>query len=146
MRLDQQDQVMTGQVITTGTVVSADSRELTRIGIDPSIGEPIGALLQVRAVSGTGATYTFNVVQSAATALTSPTVLASATRTTAQLRAGLELLIPIPPGVINQKHLGIQVVVSGGTAPSVTLDAYVPVRVADQPVNPLFEKINFAEM
>jgi hypothetical protein len=71
----------------------------------------------------TDETYTFNVRNSAAAALTSPTDMASRTVTAANLTAGTIIYIPVGSPVA-LRYLGVYYDV-GGTTPSITVTAWL---------------------
>lgn len=81
-------------------------------------------------------TYEFDLITSAAPALTSPTILAKYAFTNAQvvagvLAAGVILALPLPPGLISQRYFGLQSIL-GGTAPAITVTAWIaPLNYAE---------------
>lgn len=154
MRWDVQDQVMAAQSVTTGTVVSSDSRFLSRNGggkIDPSIGrrmcmlfmpssEPAG---DVKATS-----YRLDAIQADDTTFaTNKEVLSSVTVTVASYAKlkGKAFAVPFPQGSITRQYIGGQVVVTGGTNPTSAWDVYY-VPEDEVPVNTFFPKINEAQV
>ena len=131
---DIQNELMSKAAITTAAVVSADTFDLGAVGTDPSIGELMaGLFISTTAPAGTVAatSYLFEVITSAAANLGSPTVIASASVTTASgnLAVDKRVIVPIPQGSITQRYLGFRVTPTGGTAPTFSVSAqYVPLK------------------
>lgn len=117
--------------VLTATANSTSSYDTGRTGgNDISVGEPLVLCLVVTSaakVSSTDETYQFNILQSAAAALTSPDTLLSIAFTNAQagtlLAAGAVLGIPIPIGSITKRYLGASTTIAG-TSPTVTVTAW----------------------
>ena len=130
MYIDALGLVSDSQAFTgPATTVSTDSIDLgdvtpkREIGTGEAMG--FGVAVEVAADFATGdETYQFDVISSAAAALTSPTVIASFVRTAAQLLAGDLHFLPLPQGFPLQRFLGIQMVL-GGTTPSVTISSWL---------------------
>lgn len=141
MRFDVETQVMTKQTVTTGTVVSADSYELGVAGSDPSIGERLSANFFPDSDPNSDATYRLEVIQAdnAALSTNKEVLAASKTYTSAEFVKGKEFEVPIPQGSISKKFIGTQIVVTGGTLPTVDVNAYFG-RQGDTPVNKNFPK------
>ena len=120
----------------TATGVS-DSIDLGAAPIPRQIGdgEPVGFgfAIGVDADHTTGdETYTFEVIESAAAALTSPNVIASRSFTAAQavagaLVAGTRFFIGIPQGTPNLRYIGVRATL-GGTTPTITYSAWLSPR------------------
>lgn len=124
-------QAITADAVSTNTIdlgASSPSREI-------GTGEPMVVLITVDVAGDitTGdETYAFEVIQSAAAALTSPTVLNRRVLTAAQLALGAIFAMPIPPGSPTQRYLGMNYDV-GGTTPTLTVTAsVVPQKFVDQ--------------
>jgi len=99
---------------------------------DVSIGEGLRIVLSVGVAADhtTGdETYEFDIIQSAAAALTAPDVLAQYPFTAAQATAGALalgtiLVMPLPVGQITKRYVGAQYV-GGGTTPTITVTAWI---------------------
>ncbi len=97
---------------------------------DPSIGEPLCAVLTVGVaakVSGTTETYEFQVIQADDSALTSNVeILAKYPFTTAQATAllivGAIIVLPVPPHSVTKRYLGLQF--DGANTPTITVSAF----------------------
>lgn len=90
-------------------------------------GEPLAAEIDVEVAADhtTGdETYTFELIQSANADLSAADVLASRTVAAANLVAGAQVIIPLPPGAKTKRYLGINYNV-GGTTPSITCSAFL---------------------
>ncbi len=122
----------------TASAVSTNSYDLGAVAVastpapDPSIGQSLAAVVnvEVAADSTTGnETYEFDWIQSTVTALTTPDVLVQFPFTAAQAAAGALalgtiLVLPLPPGSVTKRHIGLQYV-GGGTTPTITVSAHV---------------------
>jgi hypothetical protein len=95
-------------------------------------GEPMAVTIQVAVaakVSGGTETYEFQVVQSAASSLTTVTVIAdmifaaSGAIIATALVAGYVLILPIPPGFPLQRYIGLNFV--GANTPTITITAFL---------------------
>lgn len=90
---------------------------------DIGVGEPLSLLITVdtAADATTGdETYTFELLQSAAANMGSPTVLSSMTIARALLLTGAMYSMPLSPGLITQRYLSARLTL-GGTTPSITV-------------------------
>jgi hypothetical protein len=116
---DNQALVATGN--STNTIDLGNPTVKNRIGN----GEPmaIGVQVGVAADFTTGdESYEIDIVTSATPDLATPTRIAKYVLTAAQLALFKRFILPIPPGLIVQRYLGLNYVL-GGTTPSVTLRA-----------------------
>lgn len=131
-RYDVQNQLSSAQAITTGSPVSTNSYKLGNATMDPSIGRPMGILVKptVAAAGSVNATsYEFQAIATTDDALTAGIVVLGSTgpMTAAQMTVDAEILVPIRPGSITHRYIGLRTVVVGGTLPTLTIDAfYVP--------------------
>lgn len=122
----------------SANAVSTSSYDTAAAGNDISIGEPMALVIQVGTaakVSGTTETYEFDLVQSAAAALSAPDVLATFPFTNAQaatlLVAGAVIVCPLPPGAITKRYIGAQFV--GANTPTITVTAwFTPLSMIDR--------------
>lgn len=114
-------QLSSAQAVTT-TAVSTNTIDLG-VARDMAYGKTLFAIVQVdETVTAAGAaTVTFQIVTSAAAALSSPTVIAQTDAIgKAELTAGRKLIeIPVAPAVLNaqpvgQRYLGLQYTVATG--------------------------------
>lgn len=96
-------------------------------------GEPMAVtiVVDVAADFTTGdETYAFQVVQSAADTLTTPTILAAeayiatGALISTLLVAGYSMVLPIPAGMPLQRYLGLNLVLAGNT-PTITITAWL---------------------
>lgn len=115
--------------------VSTNAYDMALATRDISNGEPLCAVItvDVAADDTTGdETYRFDVITSAAAALTSPTIIASRIFGQTEINAGAlaqgeQIVIDIPPQSINQRYLGLQFD-GGGTSPTITVTAWITPR------------------
>lgn len=109
-------QAFSADAYTTNTI------DLLAANRDIGSGTPMAALISIDVAADftTGdEVYTFELVESANADLTSHTVIASRDFTAAQLVAGAQFIIPIPPGTPTKRYLGGRFDGSG-TTPTVT--------------------------
>lgn len=126
MYLDAQCQLSDAQAFTA-TAVTTNSYDSGAAANNIGAGEPLVMVVCVTtaADSTTGdETYSFQVIESAATNLGSATTLASLTITAANLSAGSVHFIPVPMGAKALRYLGGQATLAG-TTPSVTCDIFL---------------------
>lgn len=116
-------QAVTADAVSTNTIDLGDVTPKRDIGD----GEPLALVVtvDVAADSTTGdETYSFEFIQSANANLGSADVLAARTVAAADLYAGAQVVIPIPPGAITKRYIGLNYNV-GGTTPTITCTSYV---------------------
>ena len=126
MYLDVQTQLSDAQAFTA-TAVTTNAYDSAAAANNIGAGEPLVMVVCVTtaADSTTGdETYSFQVIESAASNLGSATTLASLTITAANLSAGSVHFIPVPMGAKALRYLGGQATL-GGTTPSVTCDIFL---------------------
>lgn len=121
-------------LLSDAQAVSADAVSTNTIDLgnvtpkrDIGTGEPMEVVIQIDVAADftTGdETYAFEVISSAAANLGTPTVLARRVIAASLLTAGSIHRIPVPPGSITQRYLGVNYDV-GGTTPSVTVTAFL---------------------
>lgn len=95
--------------------------------IDFGSGEPMCVAIQVDVAADftTGnETYAFNFIQSANADLSAPDTLISRTIVYSDLAAGAIQVIPIPPGAVTKRYLGLAYD-GGGTTPTITATAWI---------------------
>jgi hypothetical protein len=123
-------QAVTVDAVSTNTIDLGTSSPAREIGS----GEPMAMLITVDVAADftTGdETYAFELIQSAAANLSSPTVLNRRVLTAAQLALGAIFAIPLPPGTPTARYLGMNYD-TGGTTPTMTVTAaLVPQRFID---------------
>ena len=121
-------QALSATAVSTNTYDQGSPTIQRHIGT----GEPVGAVVCVEVAADfttTDETYRFDLVQSAAAALTTPTVLASlafiasGSLISSNLTAGYIFTLPIPFGMALQRYIGMNYTL-GGTTPSVTVSAF----------------------
>jgi len=111
----------------SSTAVSTNAIDLGNITPKNEIGngEPMEVLITVDVAADgttTDETYEFRFIQSANANLSSEDNLCSRTITYANLTAGSVHHLPVPPGSITKRYIGLKGVL-GGTTPSVTITA-----------------------
>ena len=124
MITDAQTTLSDAQALTA-TAVSTNAYDSGGALTDIFVGTPMAVLITVDVAAdftSTNETYEFQVVASAAAALTSPTVLATRTITAANLTAGRQHIIPVPPLAKILRYVGMNYVLAG-TTPTVTVTA-----------------------
>lgn len=119
--------VSDGQAVTA-TAFSTDKLDMGDVTPRREVGtgEPMGfgVAVGVAADITTGdETYQFDIVQDEDAAFGSPTVIGSFIRTAAQLTLGSLHWLPLPMGFPTERHLALRYT-TGGTTPSVTVDAW----------------------
>ena len=118
----------------TATAVSTNSYDTLLAANDIFIGNPLAVVITVDVAADfttANETYEFQVVASAVTALTTPTVLASRTILATALTAGSQHVIPVPPLAKILRHVGMNYVL-GGTTPTITVTAILqPLDMVD---------------
>ena len=105
---------------------------------DPSIGEPLCAVLTVGTaakVSGTTETYEFQVIQADDGALTTNVeILAkypfSNAQAAALLTAGAIIVLPVPPHSVTRRYIGLQF--DGSNTPTITVTAWFTLQSMTQ--------------
>lgn len=111
----------------TATAFSTNTIDLSNVtpARDLSIGEEIGFAVNIEVAADftTGdETYLLEVVESANANLSSPTVIASLSRTAAQLIVGALFFLPLGP--VSKRYIGMRFTL-GGTTPSMTVSAWL---------------------
>lgn len=137
---DIQNQLMVKQTITTAAAVSTDVYDLGKEGADISIGEAYSALFVPTTAATGGATYTLEVIQSSASGMSSPDVLATRAIAAGVLTVDTQFILSIPQGAISKRYLAFRVTPAGGTTPSVVLSAFL-VPDKEIAVNKYFAKV-----
>jgi hypothetical protein len=116
-------QAVTADAVSANTIDLANPTEKNEIGA----GEPLTAVIAVEVAADftTGdETYEFQLIQSANADLSSPDVLASRAIVAGSLTAGSIHYLPVPPGSVTKRYLGLNYNV-GGTSPSITVSAFI---------------------
>lgn len=107
--------------------VSENTIDLSVAGRDIAEGEPMGIGIEVKvaaAVDDGDETYEFQAIEDGDAALGSPTVLSLIQPGRATLTLGSRHILPIPPGKITERYLGLNFN-GGGTTPTITVDAFL---------------------
>lgn len=124
--LDQNLRVSTAQALTSGTIISTDSVDLS-VARDIGTGQEVYLQLTVGTAFAGGTSVQPQIITSANSNLSSPTVLGSGPALTlAQLTAGAQFAIPVPP--VNpagrgSRYFGVQYVIVGTfTGGTITAD------------------------
>lgn len=114
------------QALTVGTTVSTNPYDTAAAANNFGAGEPMAFAISVdvtAVVSGGDETYTFEIIESAASALSAPTILAQVAIPRATLVAGYKFAIPFPPHLKSKRWIGAQYVLTGAaSAISVSTD------------------------
>lgn len=122
---DIENQLSVAQAFTGAATVSTHSYKKQTAAQDISIGRRMALLVVPTVAAGAGSTHTLDAIQADNAALTSNVeVLATISRTAAQLTKGSRHEIPIPQGVMTKQYLGFRNTATGGTT-TVTLDVYL---------------------
>lgn len=128
MYIDRQNKVSINQALTA----TAASTDLIDLGADRNIGvgEPMAFVVTVDvAAGGTSPTVAIAVqTDDNASFSSAATVVSSATLVAAQLVAGAQFVIPIPPDLSMERFVRLNYTL-GGTSPTVTVSAQL------QPMN-----------
>jgi len=125
MRFDIQNQLCVEQAFTGSADVSDNSYQKQSAAQDLSIGRRMAVMVMPTVAAGAGSTHVFDVVQADNSALTTNLeVIGTITVLAAALTVGSVHEIPIPQGVMDQLHIGLQNTSTGGTT-TVTVDAYL---------------------
>jgi hypothetical protein len=123
---DAETQLCSSQAFSADAV-SENAYDLGVDGRDIAEGEPMGIGISVEvaaAVDDADETYEFQAIQSAAAALSAPDILALIQPGRAALVVGSRWILPLPPGVITKRYLGLNFN-GGGTTPTVTVSAFI---------------------
>ena len=128
MILDAQTLLWDAAALSTDAA-STNTYDTGAAGNDISVGEPLCAVVSVdvaAAVAGTE-TYELQVIQSASANLGTPDILVSCFFTTARattlLAAGKLFVVPIPPGSITKRSIGMYF--NGENSAGITVTAWI---------------------
>lgn len=126
MIIDKLDLLADAQALTT-TANLTNVIDLAAAALALPDGEPLELVIKVDVAADgttTDETYAFDVVTSAAAALTTPTSLGKRTIGYAALTAGSAHHIPLAAGVAMLRYLGV-IATLGGTTPTITITAFI---------------------
>jgi hypothetical protein len=128
MYVDSQNLISDAQAVSADAV-STNTIDLGNVTPKNEIGsgEPMCFAVQVDVaadVANGDETYVFEVIQSANANLSSPDILMQREIARASLTAGSIHFLPIPPGSVTKRYLGMNYNV-GGTTPSVTVTTFL---------------------
>jgi hypothetical protein len=124
MRFDYENQLSVEQAFTGAATVSTNAFDKQTAAADTSIGSRMALAVFPTVNAGVGSTHTLEAIQADNAALTTNVeVLASVSRTAAQLVKGTEHEIPIPQGVMTRRYIGFRHTATGGTT-TLTADVY----------------------
>lgn len=132
-RYDKQDQVMSAQVLTV-TAVSSDSKDMTAANIDLSVNARLGyEIIAVTDAAGTAVatSYLFEAIQADDAALTTNVEVIGSTGaiTGSTIKKRQAIPLDIRKGAMTKRYQGVRVTPTGGTSPTITLDAYFGVNI-----------------
>lgn len=117
MFIDQELLLSEDQVLATGETDSTNVIDLTT-DRDIGRGEPVAMFISVGAAAFVGGTYTFALESDDNAAMTSSTIVATATVADTDLTEGARVVVPL--GITNERYLqGVYTL--GGTTPAVTI-------------------------
>lgn len=124
MRFDVQNQLSVSQAFTGSATVSTNSYAKQSAEQDLSVGRKMCIAVFFEA-TGAGTTHTLEAIQATDAALTtSIDVLATETKTTAQVVLGQPVPLVFPEGSMTKQYLGFRHTASGGTT-TATISAYL---------------------
>ncbi len=111
----------------TATAVSTNTIDLGNVTPKRDVGE--GEKLELVtsidvALAGTTPTLAIEIIQSANADLSAPDVLGSRSPAAADVIAGAQFRVPVPPGAVTKRYLGARYTL-GGTTPTVTLSSVI---------------------
>ena len=126
MRWDKQNQLSSDQAFTA-TAVTTNSYQKQSAAQDISIGRKMALLFIVKVAAGAGSSWTFQAMQADNTALTTNAeILASSeVKTAATLTVGVQVVVRIPEGSLDQLHIGGKLVSAGAGTETITCDCYL---------------------
>jgi hypothetical protein len=129
MILDLETRLSSAQAFTGAATVSTNVIDLGNTTPKRQIGdgEPEGVEVVVTVAAGAGSTHTMEIIQSAASAMTSPDIIASMTILAAVLVAGYKFFLAIPPGFPTKQFIALRNTSTGGTT-TVTLTAWATLQ------------------
>lgn len=130
---------MSAQTVTAAPVLSTDVLDLIKEGADPSIGTMLAGLVVPTLVTAATGAFTVEVLQSSASNMAAPDVIATAIFPLAKIVVDEFLAVPIPQGSISKRYIALRV------TPAVALDSvafsgYI-VPEKEVPVNKFFAKV-----
>jgi hypothetical protein len=133
MIVDLQQQLSAAQAFTGAATVSTNVIDYGNVSPNRRVGdgEPIGVGVIVTVAAGAGSTHTMEVIQSTASNMSSPDIIASMTILAAVLVAGYKFFLPIPPGFPTKEFVAFRNTSTGGTT-TVTLSAWATLQSAFQ--------------
>ena len=114
MIMDAQNRPSNAQAITTGTQVSTDSIDLLTASDNPGrSGQPMRAVALVSATLTGGTSVQAQLISSANSNLSSPTVLASGPVVAEAAAVAGKVLLDVPLPDVGERYLGFQYVTVG---------------------------------
>jgi hypothetical protein len=124
MYIDKEQQVSSAQAFTGAATVSTNVVPFTNTTIKRQVGdgEPIGFGIHVTVAAGAGSTHLFEIIQSAASNMSSPDIIASVTMLAAALPVGKFVFLPVPPGFPTKEFIALRNTATGGTT-TITVSA-----------------------
>jgi hypothetical protein len=131
MILDLQTFLSTAQAFTGGATISTNVYDCG-VPSPKRDGEALCVACTVTVAAGAGSTHTMEILQSAASNMSSPDVIASMTILAAVLVAGYTFALVIPPGFPTKEFIAFRNTSTGGTT-TITLNARVtPVSALEE--------------
>lgn len=112
---------------TTASTNAIDLTALSSGARDLGDGEPLVMAIGIDVAADLAdgnETYQFDFIQSVNANLSSPTVLESRVISRTLLTVGTLHYVPVPPGAITARYIGMQYVL-GGTTPSITMTTWL---------------------
>lgn len=113
-------QVVTATAVSTNSMAKKTPEQDLGVGGDPTM----GLVFAASAVSG-GASYDIELIEADNAALTTNVVsLSKMTVTAAEFAKRESYFLSLPGNKMTKKYFGARYTVTGGTSPSLTIDAY----------------------
>jgi hypothetical protein len=118
-------QQVTADAVSENTVDFGDVTPKRKV----AVGEPLALVVAITALGTTTGSAVFQVIQSAAAALTSPQVIGSIALATADLAVGKVYIIPLGQGIPALRYAGANFDITGTV--DFTVDAFItPLQMA----------------
>jgi hypothetical protein len=127
-RFDVNDQVASDQVITVDAQ-SEHSINLGAAGIDKTVNRPMCYLIIPKGDAAgdvVATSYKFSAIEDTnANLATAVSVLSSVTVAGSAIKNGQPITVPLPKGSMTKQYQGLDIDVTGGTNPTLTIDAFL---------------------
>lgn len=125
MRFDKETQLSADQAFTA-SAVSTNAYDTKEALADISIGSRMAIGVYPKVAGAGGASWKLDAIQADNAALTTNVeVIGTVTVADADLKVGKEIEVPIVQGKKTRRFVGFRAAPTGGSTPTVTLDAYL---------------------